>query len=126
SVSANTNETDSDDWNLIWSDEFDGSGINMDNWSYDVPENGRWNDEIQSYTENNAYIEDGSLILEAREEEITEDDGQTYDYSSAKLITKGKQNWQYGKIEIKAKMPTGQGIWPALWMMPEDEPFYGT
>ncbi|SHM77474.1 carbohydrate binding domain-containing protein [Gracilibacillus kekensis] len=126
SVSANTAETNSDDWKLRWSDEFDGNEINMDNWSYDVPTNGRWNGEIQSYTENNAFIEDGSLILEAREEEITEEDGQTYDYSSAKLITKGKQNWTYGKVEVRAKMPTGQGIWPAIWMMPEDEPFYGT
>src|SRR5699024_7893847 len=41
-------------------------------------------------------------------------------------ITRGKQNWTYGKVEVKAKMPTGQGIWPAIWMMPEDEPFYGT
>ncbi|WP_208591910.1 carbohydrate binding domain-containing protein [Gracilibacillus suaedae] len=126
SVSANTDEDESDDWKLRWSDEFDDSEINMDNWSYDVPTNGRWNGEIQSYTENNAFIEDGSLILEAREEEITEEDGQTYDYSSAKLITQGKQKWTYGKVEVRAKMPTGQGIWPAIWMMPEDEPFYGT
>ncbi|MCT2537847.1 carbohydrate binding domain-containing protein [Aquibacillus koreensis] len=125
SVSAVENDS-SEDWNLVWSDEFDGSEINMDNWSYDVPTNGRWNGEIQSYTENNAFIEDGSLILEAREEDITETDGQTYNYSSAKLITQGKQKWTYGKVEVKAKMPTGQGIWPAIWMMPEDEPFYGT
>lgn len=122
----NVSSQGSDDWNLVWSDEFDGNEINMDNWSYDVPTNGRWNGEIQSYTENNAFIKDGSLILEAREEDITEEDGQTYNYSSAKLITQGKQKWTYGKVEIKAKMPTGQGIWPAIWMMPEDEPFYGT
>ncbi|WP_416147472.1 carbohydrate binding domain-containing protein [Salipaludibacillus sp. HK11] len=116
---------DSQDWELVWSDEFDGNEINMENWSYDVPTNGRWNGEIQSYTENNAFIEDGSLILEAREEEIEEEDGQIYNYSSAKLITRGKQEWTYGKVEVKAKMPTGQGIWPAIWMMP-DEGFYGT
>lgn len=114
-----------EEWQLVWSDEFDGSEINMDNWSYDDPTNGRWNQEIQSYTQNNAYIEDGSLIIEARKEDITEPSGETYNYSSAKLITQGKQSWKYGKFEIRAKMPTGQGIWPAIWMMPEDEPFYG-
>lgn len=114
------------EWYLVWSDEFDGPEINMDNWSYDEPTNGRWNKEIQSYTKNNAYIKDGSLIIEARKEDITEPSGETYNYSSAKLITKGKQSWKYGKFEIRAKMPTGQGIWPAIWMMPEDEPFYGT
>ena len=116
----------SEDWELVWSDEFNGNDINMENWSYDVPTNGRYNGEIQSYTENNAFVKDGSLILEAREEDITETDGQTYNYSSAKLISKGKQKWTYGKVEVKAKMPSGQGIWPAIWMMPEDEPFYGT
>lgn len=114
------------EWYLVWSDEFDGPEINMDNWSYDEPTNGRWNKEIQSYTKNNAYIKDGSLIIEARKEDITEPSGETYNYSSAKLITKEKQSWKYGKFEIRAKMPTGQGIWPAIWMMPEDEPFYGT
>jgi len=116
----------SKDWELIWSDEFNGDDINMENWSYDVPTNGRYNGEIQSYTENNAFVKDGSLILEARKEDITEADGKTYNYSSAKLISKGKQKWTYGKVEVKAKMPSGQGIWPAIWMMPEDEPFYGT
>jgi len=114
------------EWHLVWSDEFDGPEINMNNWSYDDPTNGRWNKEIQSYTQNNAYIKDGSLIIEARKEDITEPSGETYNYSSAKLITKGKQSWKYGKFEIRAKMPIGQGIWPAIWMMPEDEPFYGT
>jgi len=113
-------------WKLVWSDEFNGTEINMNNWSFDDPTNGRWNNEIQSYTQNNAYIQDGSLIIEARKEDITEPSGQTYNYSSAKLITKGKQSWTYGKFEIRAKMPIGKGIWPAIWMMPEDEPFYGT
>ncbi|MDQ0230896.1 carbohydrate binding domain-containing protein [Metabacillus malikii] len=124
--SATDTNTSSKDWKLVFSDEFDGDQINMDNWSYDVPTNGRYNGEIQSYTENNAFVKDGSLILEARKEDITEADGKTYNYSSAKLISKGKQKWTYGKVEVKAKMPSGQGIWPAIWMMPEDEPFYGT
>jgi len=119
-------QENSDEWKMVWNDEFEGEDINMDYWSYDVPENGRWNGEIQSYTENNAFIEDGKLILEARKEDITEPDGEVYNYSSAKLITKDKQTWTYGKVEVRAKMPGGQGIWPAIWMMPNDEPFYGT
>lgn len=114
------------DWELVWYDEFDGDSINMDNWSYDVPTNGRWNGEIQSYTNQNAFIENGAMVLEAREETIVEDNGQSFNYSSAKLITKGKQKWTYGRIEVRAKLPSGKGIWPAIWMMPEDEPYYGT
>ncbi|HHV30127.1 MAG TPA: family 16 glycosylhydrolase [Clostridium sp.] len=126
SVTPSPTSNPNEEWQLVWRDEFDGTTINMDNWSYDDPTNGRWNKEIQSYTQNNAYIKDGSLIIEARKEDITEPSGETYNYSSSKLITKGKQSWKYGKFEIRAKMPTGQGIWPAIWMMPEDEPFYGT
>ena len=114
------------EWKLVWHDEFEGKEINMDNWTYDVPSNGRWNGEIQSYTNNNAFIQDGALIIEAREETITESSGESYDYSSGKLITQGKQKFTYGRIEIRAKMPTGQGVWPALWMMPENEQLYGT
>ena len=119
-------EKEEAEWELVFNDDFDGTEINMDNWSFDHPENGRYNGEIQSYTDQNAWVEDGHLIIEAREEEFTEENGETYDYTSSKLITKGKQTWTYGKIEIRAKMPEGQGMWPALWMMPEDEPFYGT
>lgn len=114
------------EWELVFIDEFDGTEINMDNWSFDHPENGRYNGEIQSYTDENAWVEDGKLIIEARDEQFTEPDGEVYDYTSSKLITKGKQSWTYGKIEVNAKMPEGQGMWPAIWMMPEDEPFYGT
>lgn len=124
---ANAQEVEEEsEWELVFNDDFDGTEINMDNWSFDHPENGRYNGEIQSYTDQNAWVEDGHLIIEAREEEFTEENGETYDYTSSKLITKGKQTWTYGKIEIRAKMPEGQGMWPALWMMPEDEPFYGT
>ncbi|MCZ0704291.1 LPXTG-motif cell wall-anchored protein [Natronobacillus azotifigens] len=113
-------------WNLTFSDEFDGDEINMDNWSFDEPTNGRWNDEVQSYTEDNAWVEDGNLIIEARKEDITEPDGQVYNYSSSKLWTKDKKMLTYGRVDVRAKLPEGQGMWPAIWMMPNDEPFYGT
>ncbi|WP_017471395.1 beta-glucanase [Amphibacillus jilinensis] len=121
-----SSDPESDGWKLTWSDEFDGDEINMDNWSFDEPTNGRWNDEIQSYTEDNAWVEDGSLIIEAREEDITEEDGQVYHYSSSKLWTQDKQTLTYGRVDVRAKLPEGQGMWPAIWMMPNDEPFYGT
>lgn len=124
---ANAQEVEEgSEWELVFSDEFDGTEINMDNWSFDHPENGRYNGEIQSYTDQNAWVKDGNLIIEARKEQVTEPNGDTFDYTSSKLITQGKQKWTYGKFEIRAKMPTGQGMWPAIWMMPEDEPFYGT
>jgi len=81
-----------EEWRLVWSDEFNGSEINMANWSYDDPTNGRWNGEVQSYTQNNAYIKDGALVIEARKEDITEPSGETYHYTSSKLITKGKSH----------------------------------
>ncbi|MBM7541160.1 beta-glucanase [Amphibacillus cookii] len=121
-----SSDPESDGWELTWSDEFDGNEINMDNWSFDEPTNGRWNDEIQSYTEDNAWVEDGSLIIEAREEDITEEDGQVYHYSSSKLWTQDKQTLTYGRVDVRAKLPEGQGMWPAIWMMPNNEPFYGT
>ncbi|NLM49079.1 MAG: glycoside hydrolase family 16 protein [Epulopiscium sp.] len=114
-----------EEWKLVWSDEFEGLEINMSNWSFDRPDNGRYNGEIQSYTNKNAYIKDGKLIIEARKEDFTEPDGKTYHYTSSKLITQGKKKWTYGKFEIRAKMPEGKGIWPAIWMMPEDEFYYG-
>lgn len=119
-------DPEDDGWNLTFSDEFDGDEINMDNWSFDEPTNGRWNGEIQSYTEDNAWVEDGKLIIEAREEDIEEEDGQVYNYSSSKLWTQDKQTLTYGRVDVRAKLPEGQGMWPAIWMMPNDEPFYGT
>ena len=108
---------------LEWNDEFEGSEINNDYWTFEVGnghENGipGWgNEELQYYTENdNAWIEDDTLILEAREESVSDQYG-SYDYTSTRMITQNKVDMKYGRVEIKAKMPEGQGIWPALWML---------
>ncbi len=107
-------------WELIWSDEFDYNGLpDKSKWGYDVidpdPAGVGWgNHERQDYTfknPKNARVENGTLIIEARKE------GR---YSSARLVTRGKADWKYVKIDVKAKMPTGRGVWPAIWLMPTD------
>ncbi len=108
---------------LVWSDEFDYSGL-PDNtkWSYDIGGNGWGNNELQYYTENrseNARVENGKLIIEAHKESFM---GKKY--TSARLTTKYKGDWRYGRIEVKAKLPGGRGSWPAIWMLPTNQ-IYG-
>ena len=99
-----------------WSDEFDVNGLpNNQIWGYDVGGGGWGNNELQNYTANdldNARVENGKLIVTA----IKEASG-TRQYSSARLVTKGKKDMKYGRVEIKAKVPAGLGSWPALWML---------
>jgi len=106
-----------DRWELVWSDEFDGDTINPENWLYDTGAGGWGNNELQSYTdrEGNTRIEDGMLVIEARQEEY-----KASDYTSARLKTQELQTWTYGRVEARMKLPTGQGIWSAFWMLGED------
>ena len=101
-----------DGYTLSWSDEFSGSEINTDNWGYDIGGGGWGNEELQYYTNRNAYLKDGLLVLRAQQESYG---GRSY--TSSRLKTQGKQNFQYGRIDIRARMPEGQGMWPALWML---------
>ena len=99
---------------LVWSDEFDGPNINSNNWTFEIGTgNGGWgNNELQYYQEENTSIIDGNLVVEARRQTV-----ENSNYTSSRLITRGKQSFQYGRIDIRAVMPEGQGIWPALWML---------
>lgn len=101
-------------WQLVWSDEFDYSGLpNASKWNYDVGYIA--NNEKQYYTkarQENARVENGMLVIESRKESY-----QGFAYTSARLITKGKANWTYGRVEVRAKLPTGRGMWPAIWML---------
>ena len=106
-----------DDWRLIWSDEFkqpDGSAPDPSKWAFDVGGNGWGNNELEYYTSrtNNARIKDGKLVIEARQEDFG---GKNI--TSARLLTKNKYSWTYGRIEARIKVPRGQGIWPAFWML---------
>ncbi|MFM7838125.1 MAG: family 16 glycosylhydrolase, partial [Chitinophagaceae bacterium] len=106
---------------LVWSDEFDQEGLPDDTkWSYDVGGNGWGNNELQYYTQHrleNARIEKGILHIVARKESW---EGKPY--TSARLVTKGKGDWQYGKVEVRAKLPKGRGTWPAIWMLASTTP----
>ncbi|WP_267890512.1 carbohydrate binding domain-containing protein [Paenibacillus bouchesdurhonensis] len=108
-------------WNRVWSDEFEGSSIDNSKWNFVQGGGGYGNNELQNYTNRaqNARIENGNLVIEAHKE-----DYQGNPYTSAKLTTEGKGDWTYGKFEIRAKMPQGKGIWPAIWMMSKDQNLY--
>lgn len=106
-------------WKLVWEDEFNGSGVpDPAKWGYDTGNGGWGNYELQNYTANrteNARQENGTLVLEARRDWYN-----GIEYSSARLVSKNKGDWKYGRIEVKAKIPLGQGLWPAIWMLPTD------
>lgn len=99
---------------LVWHDEFDGSSLNESDWNYETGNSGWGNNELQYYRSgtNNATVENGKLVIEARQEGFG-----GANYTSARITTEGKQSFQYGRIDIRAQLPQGQGIWPALWML---------
>ncbi|MDR3596398.1 family 16 glycosylhydrolase [Clostridium sp.] len=104
----------SDKWDLTWSDEFDGNEINTSNWTYDIAAHGLGNNELEYYTNSpeNSRVENGNLVIEARKESYG-----GCDYTSARLKTQGLQNFLYGKIEARIKLPEDQGLWPAFWIL---------
>lgn len=101
-------------WKLIWSDEFDAAAINPFYWTYDIGGSGWGNNELEYYTNRseNSKIENGNLLIIAKKESYG---GNAY--TSARLKTQGLQNFTYGKIESRIKLPMGKGIWPAFWML---------
>lgn len=106
---------------MVWNDEFSYTGLpDTSKWNYDVGGHGWGNNELQFYTANrieNARVSGGKLIIEARKEQW-----DNRNYTSARLISKGKGDWQYGRIEVKAKIPQGLGTWPAIWMLGSTTP----
>jgi len=106
---------------LVWSEEFNYSGLpDTSKWSYDVGGHGWGNNELEYYTRNrreNARVESGNLVIEARKEKW-----ENQEYTSARLVTKWKADWKYGRIEVRAKIPAGLGSWPAIWMLASTNP----
>jgi beta-glucanase (GH16 family) len=106
--------------NLVWSDEFNGTGtIDTNKWFHqtELPSGGSWyNSEVQHYTnrEENSFVENGNLHIVAKKETFT-DQGYTKQYTSARLNS--KYAFTYGKVQVRAKLPTGSGTWPAIWML---------
>lgn len=109
-----------EDWELVWSDEFDGKELDKAKWKHETGGHGFGNNELQFYTDraDNAFIESGALVIRAQAEKF-----QNRNYTSAKLQSKAA--WTYGRYEFKAKLPKGRGVWPAIWMMPSDMKKYG-
>ncbi len=102
----------------MWEDNFNTTGIpDPAKWGYDVGGSGWGNNELQYYTNNgNARVENGNLIIEAKKE-----NNSGREYTSARLVTKGKGDFLYGKFEVRAKIPKGRGTWPAIWMLSTDQ-----
>lgn len=101
----------------VWEDNFDGNAIDTDHWTHEIGGGGWGNNELQYYTDrsNNSFVTSGYLVIEAKEESFG---GR--DYTSARLISQDKQEFQYGRLDIRAKLPEGKGLWPAIWMLGQD------
>ncbi len=136
---ATASSARADEWQLVWSDEFDQPTIDATKWGFDVDCWGGGNNERQCYTasRDNAAVVDGKLVISAlhqrasgpafpRSQQTTAANRAakaTRDYTSSKLTTRGKASWRYGRIEVRALLPQGQGTWPAIWMLPDDDAY---
>lgn len=104
---------------LVWEDEFNGTALNEGDWTFEIgdgcPSNCGWgNNELEYYQQANTTVVDGFLTIEARRESIGEKQ-----YTSSRIKTQGKIKMKYGRVDVRAKLPEGQGIWPAIWMLGE-------
>ena len=112
---------------LVWSDEFTSGSLNGNDWTYETGDGcpglcGWGNNELEYYTNRpeNLYFQNGNMVIEARKENFS---GRNY--TSAKIVTRGKKIVKFGRIEIRAKLPKGKGIWPAIWMLPQNSVYGG-
>ena len=108
----NTSPTTYPDMRLLWADEFDGEDVNLRDWNFDIGDNGWGNEEWQYYQPQNATLQEGHLVITAREQRVG---GSTY--TSTRIKTEGEVEFTYGRVDIRAALPEGQGIWPALWSL---------
>lgn len=107
-----TTPTEYDGYSLLWADEFNDGSLNSDHWTYEIGGGGWGNNELQYYTDQNTYMAEGNLVIESRKESFG---GRAY--TSSRIITMDKFEFKYGRVDIRAALPFGKGIWPALWML---------
>lgn len=134
-VNDNSNAYTPAGWKMIFNDEFDGASLDTSKWSYDegfllkeddINTAGWGNQELEYYTRDNVSVKDGALnILMKKQSKVFTEKGDpskkaTAQYSSGKITTKDKFSVKYGRVDFRAKMPTGTGVWPAMWMLPND------
>lgn len=114
------------EWTLVWSDEFEGDELDFSKWAVEENGHGGGNDELQYYLDRpqNVRVENGLLILEAHREPINIA-GVVREYSSGRIRSKRRASWTYGRFEVRARFPRGRGLWPAVWMLPEDARYGG-
>jgi beta-glucanase (GH16 family) len=102
-----------------WQDNFDGTSVDGSKWTFETGGSGWGNNELQYYTAgNNSKVQGGNLIIEARKETVS-----GMQYTSSRMITKGKGDFLYGRMEVRAKLPKGRGTWPAIWMLSSDNSY---
>ena len=119
--------TPSEKWVKVWADEFEGDDLDYSKWAKEENNYGGGNNERQAYRTDAKYctLSNGLLNLNVFREAHTTVDGKNQPYSSARIRSRKRAEWRFGRFEIRAKMPAGQGIWPAVWMLPTDSE-YGT
>lgn len=115
------NSNSDNNFKLVWADEFNSNEINSKNWTMQKGGGAIWgNNELQYYTDSksNCFLKDGILTIQAQKENYN-----NFNYTSARLITRDKIDFKYGKIEIRAKLPKGKGLWPAIWLLPSENTY---
>ena len=125
-VANNDDVSPGDALTLVWSDEFDGASLDPQVWFFETGDGSEYgipgwgNNELQYYLPDNAQLEGGLLKIETREEQVGR-----FDYTSARINTRDRFAFRYGRIEARMRLPGGQGVWPAFWMLAQDSPYGG-
>jgi beta-glucanase (GH16 family) len=125
-VAENSEVSPGDTLTLVWSDEFNGAALDPDAWYFETGDGSQYgipgwgNNELQYYQPDNAQLADGLLVIEVREEAFN-----AFNYTSARINTRDRFAFRYGRIEARMRLPGGQGLWPAFWLLPQDSPYGG-
>ncbi len=116
-LSPTGDNTNRKQYKLVWQDNFDGTNLDTTKWNYDLGAGGWGNNEWENYTNQNAIVNNGVLSIVAK---LAGPGQHAGDYTSSRINTAGKEEFLYGRIEVRAKLPGGRGTWPAFWMLGSD------